>query len=101
MFPYVCLATMPLFCDVNWPRKFAAIVTKKQISVPNPSESCIYEPKTNKKDPNATKQKELTENINWKHKLVVCLLLSHCGLQIFLPYSHFLTKVFYIRDLDI
>lgn len=24
MFPYVCLATMPLFCEANWPRKYIA-----------------------------------------------------------------------------
>lgn len=22
MFPFVCLATMPLFCGFNWPRRF-------------------------------------------------------------------------------
>jgi hypothetical protein len=29
----------------------------------------------------------------WKHKLVGFLLISHIGLQLFLPYSHFITKV--------
>jgi len=29
----------------------------------------------------------------WKHKLVGFLLISHIGLQVFLPYSHFITKV--------
>ncbi|XP_031841315.2 gamma-glutamyl carboxylase isoform X1 [Nomia melanderi] len=38
MFPYVCLATMPLFCDANWPRKCIAyckrnfsMFTRKQV----------------------------------------------------------------------
>jgi hypothetical protein len=34
-----------------------------------------------------------TLQIGWKHKLVGFLLISHIGLQAFLPYSHFITKV--------
>jgi hypothetical protein len=25
MFPYVCIVTMPIFCDANWPRKMFKI----------------------------------------------------------------------------
>lgn len=78
MFPYVCLATMPLFCEENWPRKFLGVFRKTKAETKiNSSSSCIY----------STKHK-----IKWKHRLVVALLLTHCGLQAFLPYSHFLTK---------
>ena len=28
MFPYVCLATMPLFCKPNWPRRLATFVKR-------------------------------------------------------------------------
>jgi hypothetical protein len=34
-----------------------------------------------------------TLKIGWKHKVVGFLLFSHIGLQVFLPYSHFITKV--------
>jgi len=34
-----------------------------------------------------------TLTTGWKHKLVGFLLISHIGLQVFLPYSHFITKV--------
>jgi len=34
-----------------------------------------------------------TLKTGWKHKLVGFLLISHIGLQVFLPYSHFITKV--------
>ncbi|XP_046820051.1 vitamin K-dependent gamma-carboxylase [Vespa crabro] len=30
MFPYVCLATMPLFCNVDWPRTFCSWIACKQ-----------------------------------------------------------------------
>lgn len=30
MFPYVCLATMPLFCSVDWPRRLRFFFRKKQ-----------------------------------------------------------------------
>lgn len=34
MFPYVCLATMPLFCNPNWPRKIIAWFNRSSIYVP-------------------------------------------------------------------
>lgn len=30
MFPYVCLATMPLFCNVDWPRTFYSWIMRKR-----------------------------------------------------------------------
>ncbi|XP_056643907.1 vitamin K-dependent gamma-carboxylase isoform X1 [Diorhabda sublineata] len=79
MFPYVCIATMPLFCEENWPKKILSLLIK-----------------TNKKPRNTNDFKEnkiKTElHIKWRHKLVVGLLLTHCTLQVFLPYSHFITK---------
>lgn len=33
------------------------------------------------------------EKITWKHNMVALLLISHAGLQVFLPYSHFITVV--------
>lgn len=30
MFPYVCLATMPLFCRVDWPRRLGLYFKRKQ-----------------------------------------------------------------------
>lgn len=89
MFPYVCLATMPLFCEENWPRKLVGKFRhcKSNIST---NKSCIYSPKVNK---DRKKEHRLPVKVTWKHRLVVVLLLTHCGLQAFLPYSHFITKV--------
>lgn len=33
MFPYVCLATMPLFCRVDWPRRLG-LYFRKQKTLP-------------------------------------------------------------------
>ncbi|KAL3281325.1 hypothetical protein HHI36_004536 [Cryptolaemus montrouzieri] len=77
MFPYVCLATMPLFCEENWPQKLM---------------NCI---KTTENGKNVVCSKEKTDtkqNITWKHRMVVCLLLGHCVLQTVLPFSHSITK---------
>ncbi|KAG5894578.1 hypothetical protein JTB14_021558 [Gonioctena quinquepunctata] len=87
MFPYVCLATMPLFCKESWPRKIQSLFTRENLEA-SPSPSCIY-PKGQMKNGDNT---ELHREVNWKHKLVVTLLICHCGLQAFLPYSHFITK---------
>jgi hypothetical protein len=35
MFPYVCLATMPIFCDANWPRKITKIFSVSKPAVKN------------------------------------------------------------------
>lgn len=94
MFPYVCLATMPLFCENKWPRKVISFITRRPISEAGTSDACVYEPKIIVKESEKKIQEDLPTNINWKHKLVVGLLLTHCGLQVFLPYSHFITKVF-------
>ncbi|KDR20856.1 vitamin K-dependent gamma-carboxylase isoform X2 [Zootermopsis nevadensis] len=99
MFPYVCLVTMPIFCDTNWPRKILKIFSLSRSSVkdtnqdkkctpPLPTEGSTTEQmvKKFKEVPTQTLQ------IGWKHNLVAFLLISHIGLQAFLPYSHFITK---------
>ncbi|KAJ8971128.1 hypothetical protein NQ314_000860 [Rhamnusium bicolor] len=80
---------MPLFCAENWPRKVQSVFTKSNLE-PSPSLSCIYpDSKINE-----YKDSSLQKNVKWRHKFVVTLLICHCGLQIFLPYSHFITKGF-------
>lgn len=100
MFPYVCLATMPLFCSNNWPKK---IINKFQVNIlkqktlyytkSHASLSCIYDPRAVKQRCNGMTELSLPTKTTWKHKLTVSLLITHCGLQVFLPYSHFITKV--------
>ncbi|XP_017784728.1 PREDICTED: vitamin K-dependent gamma-carboxylase isoform X2 [Nicrophorus vespilloides] len=71
MFPYVSIATIPLFCEADWPIKLLSkFVYKKEIEEKIPS-VC---------------------NANKKSRVV--LIMFYCLLQMFLPYSHFITKGF-------
>ncbi|CAG9825027.1 unnamed protein product [Phaedon cochleariae] len=94
MFPYVCLATMPLFCEETWPRKLQTLLSI-EYSPPTPSQSCIYRKEQIEayiKVEKSHKSDCIRDKVTWKHKMVVALLMCHCGLQVFLPYSHFITK---------
>ncbi|XP_030757480.1 vitamin K-dependent gamma-carboxylase-like isoform X1 [Sitophilus oryzae] len=85
MFPYVCLATLPLFCKENWPRTFwSSIVDRFQSNVANES--------FKKKREKTERKKIYSHPIKLKENLVVACLFFHMGLQVFLPYSHFITK---------
>ncbi|XP_028048732.2 vitamin K-dependent gamma-carboxylase isoform X2 [Monomorium pharaonis] len=162
MFPYVCLATMPLFCRVDWPRRLGLYFKRKQkISPINTISSdansvketdgqaketvkCLLSneilcneamreekkmneeneknflnlksPPKNNKEVNNTRSSEnsiksveeetsvykkvrITRRISTsskyttrKQKFVASLLLCHLVLQLFLPYSHFISK---------
>ncbi|KAF6204951.1 hypothetical protein GE061_019117 [Apolygus lucorum] len=77
MFPYVCLATMPLFFDNNWPRKVAQRWSES-------TSTTALKKKTEKEN--------MTVNGHIKRKLVAAGFLCHVVLQLFLPYSHCITK---------
>lgn len=82
MFPYVCLATLPLFCEEDWPEKLKRAIFDRK-----------WPSKTSKNMVCAEKYSEEKTNISWKHRLVVGLLLTYCTIQTFLPFSHSITKV--------
>ncbi|KAK9870664.1 hypothetical protein WA026_008226 [Henosepilachna vigintioctopunctata] len=78
MFPYVCLATMPLFCQENWPSRLRNFFTGEELK------------KSQRKRSSETVYAKI--DINWKKRMVLCLLLSHCVIQTVLPFSHSITK---------
>ncbi|XP_071455229.1 vitamin K-dependent gamma-carboxylase isoform X2 [Hetaerina americana] len=107
MFPYVCLVTMPIFCNVNWPwtvRKWVEDRLSKilcfrarYLNSPWKSDTplqrascCLYPISGTGKRGKVNQEKEPPLTI--KHHLIAALLLTHMGLQAFLPYSHFITK---------
>lgn len=128
MFPWVCLATMPLFCAPDWPRtvkkSFQSAMDKLKILPCYPKLKVIekigYEDEKNAK-PNKTNENEEVGSgkkdidikndpddidhkkndtksdkerlVNKKEKIVTCALIIYMGIQAFLPYSHFITKV--------
>ncbi|KAJ6640786.1 Vitamin K-dependent gamma-carboxylase [Pseudolycoriella hygida] len=73
MFPWLCLTELPLFYDRSWPR----LLCKSDKKL-----------KTIKRDD----RRQLSQTIEFRQRLVVCLVLSYCSGQVFLPYSHFITE---------
>lgn len=76
MFPYVCLATMPLFCNVDWPRTFHSWFTRKRkillskcVNViknclRSPVNKVINEQKKEVTDPNEFDSQKATMDVN-------------------------------------
>lgn len=89
MFPWVCLAQMSLFYDNNWPRNYTHWITKRLHKLRN------YNVKSNTKDiQKNSKELSNTHKIGFKEKRNTLFILLYCALQLFLPYSHFITKGF-------
>ncbi|XP_037948076.1 vitamin K-dependent gamma-carboxylase [Teleopsis dalmanni] len=109
MFPWVCLAEVPLFFGFDWPRKISFIkyfgVAKETKTIDKGNqlntktnvlnkENLVEEIKELKGVLCCSCQKEIIQ----KHKtsrsalLRSVAILIYCALQLFLPYSHFLTK---------
>lgn len=89
MFPYVMLASSPLFCYPEWPRKLVSHCPKglQELlplkTTPQPSASCMY-----KRSRARGGQKP-----GLRHRLGAAFTLLYLLEQLFLPYSHFLTQV--------
>lgn len=102
MFSYTMMASLSLFCSDKWPKNLLsrlpgwfALVTPVQ-SEANPSNHCVYPSHDNTKDKELTSKKSKgcsNDEVKWKHVVMLVLFSSYVGIQSFLPYSHFLTKV--------
>ncbi|XP_047299876.1 vitamin K-dependent gamma-carboxylase isoform X4 [Homo sapiens] len=88
MFSYVMLASSPLFCSPEWPRKLVSYCPRRlqQLlplkAAPQPSVSCVY-----KRSRGKSGQKP-----GLRHQLGAAFTLLYLLEQLFLPYSHFLTQ---------
>ncbi|XP_058833516.1 vitamin K-dependent gamma-carboxylase [Topomyia yanbarensis] len=78
MFPWTCLTQLPLYYSASWPR-----LVWKRLSSWNQDKLS-----ENNKKPNP----KLIEDQPKKKKIVVSMMIIYCGLQLFIPYSHFITK---------
>uniref|UniRef100_H3CUP1 Vitamin K-dependent gamma-carboxylase n=1 Tax=Tetraodon nigroviridis TaxID=99883 RepID=H3CUP1_TETNG len=93
MFSYTMLATSPLFCYPDWPRRFFArfpgfLRAVLPLTSPDsqPSTSCVYSGgQQNPPGPRAAKPR-------LKHKLRALFTILYILEQFFLPYSHFITQ---------
>ncbi|XP_055532177.1 vitamin K-dependent gamma-carboxylase [Wyeomyia smithii] len=80
MFPWTCLAQLPLYYSFSWPRT----IWSSQNSLSN------YLKKYNNMQ--EIQNEKSVEKKGKKQKIVASTILLYCGLQLFLPYSHFITK---------
>ncbi|XP_053673095.1 vitamin K-dependent gamma-carboxylase [Anopheles nili] len=77
MFPWVCLTQLPLYYSFSWPRKVRLMNAAKT------------EPdQRNAKLPRSGKDTHKHRRRRWS----MFAMLVYCALQLFLPYSHFLTQ---------
>uniref|UniRef100_A0A4W4GE97 Vitamin K-dependent gamma-carboxylase n=1 Tax=Electrophorus electricus TaxID=8005 RepID=A0A4W4GE97_ELEEL len=90
MFPYTMLATSPLFCYADWPRRFFGrfpeflqFVLPLTSDEPRPSPSCVYPKSPALSQPTAPR---------FRHKMAAFFTVVYIAEQLFLPYSHFITK---------
>ncbi|XP_065254811.1 vitamin K-dependent gamma-carboxylase [Emys orbicularis] len=92
MFSYTMLATSPLFCSPDWPRRlgarFPACLRKLLPSVepPQPSEACVYRGSERKGRGRGERGPGL------RQKLGALFTVLYVLEQLFLPYSHFITQ---------
>ncbi|XP_030845915.1 vitamin K-dependent gamma-carboxylase [Strongylocentrotus purpuratus] len=103
MFPYAMLASTTVFFSASWPRTFCSILPSclknniPSVSFSNtvqPSAKCIYAPsKENKKKSDAfSSKKAKNTTATWGHHTAVIGFILYVSIQLFLPYSHFITK---------
>ncbi|KAI5140877.1 Vitamin K-Dependent Gamma-Carboxylase [Manis pentadactyla] len=88
MFPYIMLASSPLFCPPEWPRKLVSHCPARLQELlplkaaPQPSTSCMYKRSRSKGG----------QKPGLRHHLGTAFALLYLLEQLFLPYSHFLTQ---------
>lgn len=101
MFSYTMLATSPLFCYPDWPRRFFArfpgfLRAVLPLTSPDsqPSTSCLY---SEVSSTSSGRQESPTAVRNskprLKHKLRTIFTIVYILEQFFMPYSHFITQV--------
>ena len=103
MFSYTMLATLLLFCSYNWPKKlFSCLPNFMAKILPSQDDSqtsaqCVYpasiKGKSEKEKSDKKKTSERNQTPGARHKALLFIVLAYMGTQLFLPYSHFITKV--------
>ena len=104
MFPYAMLATSPLFCYADWPRKlFARFPDFLKPVLPftslelKPSASCVYSEAQSRSEQQESTPVAKTSKLKFRHKLAAFFTVFYILEQFFMPYSHFITQVKYIN----
>lgn len=95
------LATSPLFCYADWPRRFFGHfpeflwpVLPMVTPPPQPSASCLYpSPSSSSTERTDTQTVPKPSAHRFRHKMAAIFTIVYIAEQFFLPYSHFITKV--------
>lgn len=91
MFPYVCLATLPVFFDDDWPKRWIARCSRLLIKcLPNTEET----KKITTTTAATTTAKRGTETHAKSSRFKVVLMGLYVATQLTLPWSHSVTQVF-------
>lgn len=100
MFPYTMLATSPLFCYPDWPRRFFGrfpgylrAVLPITSAGSQPSTSCVYGDARSGGERQETPPAARVSKPRLKHKLRAVFTIVYILEQLFMPYSHFITQV--------
>lgn len=99
MFPYAMLATSPLFCYADWPRTFFARFPdflKPVLPLTSPdlksSASCVYSEAKSTTEHQESTPVTKPPKMRFRHKLAAIFTIVYIMEQLFMPYSHFITK---------
>ncbi|XP_077505584.1 gamma-glutamyl carboxylase [Amblyomma americanum] len=97
MFPYVMIVLSTIFFDCSWPKKLSAALPQRiknlipDLCAPRPDmNNCWYPAQSKGNDPCAGSRWAERRLRRWR--LTTFFLCLHLALQLFLPYSHGLTK---------
>lgn len=101
MFSYTMLATGPLFCYPDWPRRFFArfpvflrTVLPLTSADSQPSTSCLYrEVSSTSSGRQESPPAARSSKPRLRHKLRAVFTILYILEQFFMPYSHFITQV--------
>ncbi|XP_022081275.1 vitamin K-dependent gamma-carboxylase-like [Acanthaster planci] len=107
MFPYAMIATMPVFCYADWPNsllsRLPTSLSSKLAATPDVqqrSDHCVYAKQETPKEvkpKGATAKAAEAESRDQRvperhHYLATCFFTLYIAVQLFLPFSHFVTK---------
>ena len=94
MFSYMCMAVIPIFCRPYWPKKIIRMLPSfLQRVLPSTEVSMDNKSCTLTKQPPSKKKKLKPRGWTWSNLIMNLICLHYVAIQLFLPYSHFLTKV--------
>ncbi|EDV21673.1 uncharacterized protein TRIADDRAFT_30165 [Trichoplax adhaerens] len=93
IFPYAMLATLHIFCNPDWPKKVIMRLSprwRKYFLLDTPpkysASNCYY----NDYNPDDTGSR--IQQFNSQNRLTMAILAGYVTLQLFLPFSHFITQ---------